>query len=170
MPSLKINKESQQSHSLCIFLCLKKETCTTWRMSFHVKLSTGMSEKCTCFNDFLHFCLAFVEPFCSFGCQKFNCTNALFHLMNKGNICPRLMHIIFTCQVEPSTCWIGFWCSSRILGGRHIKNNGTPMLIHVDDFAMTSPAESFHYDIVYVFFIHLKSKGDNENEFENGKK
>lgn len=107
--------KSQQSHSLCIFLCLKKETCTTWRMSFHVKLSTGMSENCTCFNDFLHFCLAFVEPFCSFGCQKFNCTNALFHLMNKGNICPRLMHIIFTCQVEPSTCWIvfgavrGFW-------------------------------------------------------------
>lgn len=43
------------------------------------------------------------------------------------------------------------------------------MLIHVDDFAMTSPAESFHYDIVYVFFIHLKSKGDNENEFEKEK-
>lgn len=44
------------------------------------------------------------------------------------------------------------------------------MLIHVDDFAMTSPAESFHYDIVYVFFIHLKSKGDNENETEMEKK
>lgn len=101
-PSLQLAKLSS-SYS---YLCANKQTGEKRRKStrsgvwvFHVKFFIGMSEKCTCFNDFGIFVWRLLNRCVhSVCCQKFNCTNALFHLLNKGNICT-VSCIYSTCQV-----------------------------------------------------------------------
>lgn len=81
---------------------------------FHVKFFIGMSEQCTCFNDFRIFVWRLLNRSVWLSeIQLYKCT---FSFAEQRKYLSRLMHI-FTCQVCFSTCWIVIRCNSRILGG-----------------------------------------------------
>lgn len=102
-PSLQLAKFSRFYSHLCTSKQTRgernEESSRSGVWVFHVKFFIGMSEKCTCFNDFGIFVWRLLNRCVrSVCCQKFNCTNALFHLLNKGNICT-VSCIYSTCQV-----------------------------------------------------------------------
>lgn len=169
MPSLKINKEPTVSLSLHL-LMLKKGNLhnvayefpceifdwNEWKLHMFQRLFAFLSGVCW---TVLFIRLSEIQLYkCTFSFdeqRKYLSSSHAYYIHMSG----RTFYLL--------NC---FRCSSRILGGRHIKNNGTPMLIHVDDFAMTSPAESFHYDIVYVFFYPSQIERRQWKWNRNGKK